>query len=108
MVASAVAVTGAVSATGASGRTAASRPAAPATPVPPFTPGFFGMSMGGDLIQLSDAKFDAELNTMKKIGVHWVRASIPWGLVQHDSQTDQEWILVDRLVETVQAEGMQL
>jgi hypothetical protein len=111
VVASAVAITGAVSATGASGPTGAVRSArvsGPAKPVPPFKPQFFGMSMGGDLIQLPDAKFDAELNTMKKIGVHWVRASIPWGLVHHDSPTDQQWILVDRLVETVQAEGMQL
>ena len=68
------------------------------------------MSMGADLTQLSDELFDKELNTMKKIGVHWVRASIPWSLVEpHGPEADEEdWILIDRLVQTVQAEGMQL
>jgi hypothetical protein len=79
-----------------------------AGPVPPFTRAFFGMSMGADLTQLPDSTFDFEMNTMRKIGVHWVRASIPWALVQpHDANGD-EWTLVDRLVESVQAEGMQL
>ena len=82
--------------------------ARPAKPVPPFTPKFFGMSMGADLTQLSDAKFDVEMNTMKKMGVHWVRAVIPWALVDHQTPNDNQWILIDRLVETVQAEGMEL
>ena len=98
-----IAVAGAAIATGTA------QPAVrPAGAVPPFTAGFFGMSMGGDLIQASDVLFDKELNTMKTIGVHWVRASIPWGLVQPHGPDGQEWIRVDRLVETVQAEGMQL
>jgi hypothetical protein len=109
VVASAAATIGAVVSVG-------SKPAArgvvrPAgAPVPPFTKDFFGMAMGADLVQASDALFDQELNTMKKIGVHWVRASIPWSLVEpHGPQAQEEdWILVDRLVETVQAEGMQL
>jgi hypothetical protein len=88
--------------------TSASPALAPAQAVPPFTKNFFGMSMGADLTQLSDVKFDAEMNTMQKMGVHWVRASIPWGLVQHSGPSDNQWILIDRLVETVQAEGMQL
>ncbi|MDQ1467116.1 MAG: polysaccharide biosynthesis protein PslG [Actinomycetota bacterium] len=80
----------------------------PAAPVPPFSTGFFGMAMGGDLIHASDAVFDKELNTMKMIGVHWVRATIPWSLVQLRGPNDHQWILVDRLVKTVQAEGMEL
>jgi hypothetical protein len=79
-----------------------------AGPVAPFTRSFFGMSMGADLTQLPDVTFDYEMNTMRKIGVHWVRASIPWGLVQPHGPDGAEWTLVDRLVESVQAEGMQL
>jgi polysaccharide biosynthesis protein PslG len=88
---------------------AGARPRARADgPVAPFTRTFFGMSMGADLTNLPDSKFDFEMNTMRKIGVHWVRAIIPWGLVQPHGPDDAEWTLVDRLVESVQAEGMQL
>jgi polysaccharide biosynthesis protein PslG len=40
--------------------------------------------------------------------VHWVRAIIPWGAVQVHGPDQEDWTLVDRLVESVQAEGMQL
>lgn len=108
LVASAAAAIGAVASLGTKPATEVVRPAV--GPVPPFTKNFFGMAMGADLIQASDVLFDEELNTMKKIGVHWVRASIPWSLVEpHGPRADEEdWILVDRLVETVQAEGMEL
>jgi hypothetical protein len=77
-------------------------------PQPPFTADYFGMSTGADLTTLGEAQFDNEMNVMKKIGVHWVRAFIPWGLVQHNGPTDDNWILIDRLVNMVEAEGMQL
>jgi hypothetical protein len=105
----AVVATGAVSVADV-GATAAMRPApvVAVKAVPPFSANFFGMSMGADLTQLSDNMFDSEMNTMRKMGVHWVRASIPWGLVQPHGPDGNEWTLVDRLVEAVQAEGMQL
>jgi hypothetical protein len=90
-----------------SGATTSGRAGPRVGPVPPFSANFFGMSMGGDLIQQPDTLFDKELNTMKQIGVHWVRATIPWGLVEPHGPSGQVWTLVDRLVETVQAEGMQ-
>ena len=80
----------------------------PKVPQSPFTKDFFGLSVGADLT-LSDANsFDNQMNVMKKIGVHWVRALIPWGLVEHDSPDEDNWILVDRLVNMVEAEGMEL
>ncbi|HEX4491227.1 MAG TPA: hypothetical protein VH914_08500 [Acidimicrobiia bacterium] len=79
-----------------------------AGPVAPFKKTFFGMSMGADLTQLPDSTFDFEMNTMRKIGVHWVRAIIPWGLVQQHGPDGDDWTLVDRLVQSVKAEGMQL
>jgi hypothetical protein len=48
------------------------------------------------------------MNPMQPIGVHWVRAIIPRGLVEHDYAREGNWTLIDRLVETVQAEGTQL
>ena len=89
---------------------ATTAPAKAATPQPPFTPNFFGMSVGADLTTLGEAQFDNEMNRMKSIGVHWVRAVIPWALVQHNDSNpaDDDWLLIDRLVNTVQAEGMQL
>jgi hypothetical protein len=66
------------------------------------------MSVGADLTQESPQLFDNEMNLMKQIGVHWVRAIIPWGQVEHDFAGQGTWILVDRLVNMVQAEGMQL
>ena len=93
-----------VSAVGATAQPAARK----VHPVAPFTKNFFGMSMGADLTQLPDAKFDLEMNTMRKLGVHWVRAIIPWAQVQPHGPDGRDWILVDRLVEAVQAEGMQL
>jgi hypothetical protein len=93
--------TGAVGASSGAG-------ARPAGPVAPIKPGFFGLSMGADLTQLPDVTFDFEMNTMRKIGVHWVRAVIPWGLVQQHGPEGRDWTLVDRLVESVHAEGMEL
>jgi hypothetical protein len=108
VVVAAIASSVVIATTVASGGATASSGARPsAGPVAPFTKGFFGMSMGGDLIQQPDTLFDKELNTMKAIGVHWVRASIPWALVEPHGPDGEEWTLVDRLVETVQAEGMQ-
>ena len=106
--ASAVSSSGGV--TSRAAKPAVSSAASPSAPVPPFTKDFFGMAMGADLTLLPDVQFDKELNTMNKIGVHWVRASIPWSLVEpHGPVADEEdWILIDRLVQTVQAEGMQL
>ena len=77
-------------------------------PKPPFTKDFFGMSVGAELTLLGENQFDNEMNLMKKVGVHWVRALIPWGLVERDGPDNDNWILIDRLVNMVQAEGMQL
>jgi hypothetical protein len=78
------------------------------TAQPTFTSTFFGMSVGADLTQERAALFDNEMNLMKHVGVHWVRAIIPWGQVEHDFAGQGNWILIDRLVNIVQAEGMQL
>lgn len=77
-------------------------------PQAPFAKSFFGMSVGADLTLLSEAPFDNEMNLMKKVGVHWVRALIPWSLVEHAGPDDDNWVLVDRLVNMVEAEGMEL
>jgi polysaccharide biosynthesis protein PslG len=82
--------------------------ARPSTPQPPFTPNFFGISTGADLTEATPTVFDHEMNLMKQIGVHWVRAIIPWGQVEHDYAGEGNWTLIDRLVNMVEAEGMQL
>jgi len=82
----------------------------PTGPQPPFTAGFFGMSAGAEITNLPDADFDREMNLMKHIGVHWVRAVFPWALVQAQGPNplDEEWTYVDRLVNFASALGMQI
>jgi len=75
---------------------------------PVFPPGYFGISAGADLTNETPALFDNEVNLIKGAGADWVRADIPWGLVEHDRPNEGNWLLVDRLVNMVQAEGMKL
>ncbi|HEX4489884.1 MAG TPA: cellulase family glycosylhydrolase [Acidimicrobiia bacterium] len=75
---------------------------------PTFPPDFFGISTGADLTNETPEVFDAEMNIMKAAGADWVRADIPWGLVEHNSASDANWLLIDRIVNMVQAEGMKL
>jgi hypothetical protein len=75
---------------------------------PVFPPDYFGVSTGADLTNESAGLFDGEMNIMKTAGVEWVRADIPWGLVEHDRPNEGNWLLVDRIVNMVQAEGMKL
>jgi polysaccharide biosynthesis protein PslG len=113
VMAAGLATTNAMSASGA-GKVAAPKstkvtPAAHvAVPQPPFTPDFFGMAVGADLTTLKEAQFDNEMNLMKKIGVRWVRALIPWSMVEHNNADEENWVLVDRLVNMVEAENMKL
>ena len=66
------------------------------------------MSTGAELTVTNAALFDNEMNLMKHIRVHWVRTIIPWSQVEHDYPGEGNWTLIDRLVNMVQAEGMQL
>jgi hypothetical protein len=110
VVASALVTTSALAATAVKNTPKTKPAAASAKGVPqaPFTKDFFGMSVGADLTLTSENEFDNQMNLMKKVGVHWVRALIPWALVEHDNANDDNWILVDRLVNMVEAEGMEL
>jgi polysaccharide biosynthesis protein PslG len=75
---------------------------------PSFPPGYFGISAGADLTNESAALFDQELHLMKVAGAEWVRADIPWSVVEHNRPNEGNWLLVDRLVSMVQSEGMKL
>jgi hypothetical protein len=107
----AVAFTGTTLATTASTSAGATN-AATAHPAaqPPFTPAFFGMSVGAEITNLPDAAFDREMNLMKHIGVHWIRAVFPWAQVQSQDAVaaDEEWTYLDRLYNYAAALGMQI
>ncbi|MDQ1466662.1 MAG: polysaccharide biosynthesis protein PslG, partial [Actinomycetota bacterium] len=77
---------------------------------PPYTADFFGISAGAEITNLPDADFDREMNLMKKIGVHWLRAVFPWAKVQSQSADplDEEWVYLDRLYNFARALGMQI
>jgi polysaccharide biosynthesis protein PslG len=84
--------------------------AKPNGPQAPFTADFFGMSAGAEITNLPDSSFDREMNLMKHIGVHWIRAVFPWAQVQGQDATaaDEEWAYLDRLVNYAGALGMQV
>lgn len=78
-------------------------------PAPPsFPDGYFGISAGADLTNESAALFDKEIHLMKVAGAEWVRADISWSLVEHNRPNEGNWLLVDRLVNMVNAQGMKL
>jgi polysaccharide biosynthesis protein PslG len=79
-----------------------------ATTRPNFPPNYFGISAGADLTQEGPQLFDNEMNLMHVAGTHWVRAVIPWSQVQHDQDGEENWLMVDRLVNMVLADGMEL
>jgi hypothetical protein len=88
----------------------AANAARPNGPQAPFTPDFFGMSTGAEITTLPDQAFDREMNLMKHIGVHWIRAVFSWSLVQPQdaSPANEEWPYLDRLVNYASALGMQI
>lgn len=73
-----------------------------------FPSGFFGISAGADMTQLSDSVLTNEMNLMQQAGVHWLRVAIPWGRVDHIKAYPRKWELIDRLINAAASRGMQV
>ena len=65
-----------------------------------------GIAGGGSLSKFSAADLNAELDSMQKLGITWVRFDIEWGDVQYSSATSSNWTSYDNLVKAIVAHHM--
>jgi hypothetical protein len=58
----------------------------------------FGVALSGTLYSLDGSQLNDELNTLRGMGVSWIRIDVAWAGVQPDSSTQYNWSKVDTVV----------
>jgi Glycosyl hydrolase catalytic core len=61
----------------------------------------FGLTPGTGFFLDDEAHMRHGLDTMKTLGVHWIRSTIPWGNIQPDAHGPYNWKGVDNLAATL-------
>ncbi len=65
----------------------------------------FGIS-GGGVDHFDQKDLDQYFESLKSLGVHWVRYDIDWSVVQKDSPTSYNWAGIDRVTATAKRYGL--
>lgn len=68
----------------------------------------FGISTGNELPGLSPSELTHRLDTMKSLGIGWIRLDIDWDDIQHDGPNDWNWTAMDNVIASAQARGLKL
>ncbi|GAA1930682.1 cellulase family glycosylhydrolase [Nocardioides marmoribigeumensis] len=66
-----------------------------------------GMSYGGRLMFMDDAELAASLDRAVRLGAHWIRTDMIWGLIER-SPGVYDWSAFDRVVDAVESRGLEL
>ncbi len=77
-----------------------------ATKSPVVTATGYGIAAGGGLMSMGQGDLDAYFQSMKTLGVQWVRWDIDWSVIQRDSQTSFHWEGADRVNATAKRFGI--
>jgi hypothetical protein len=75
-------------------------------PQPPFSRYYFGISVSANFTQLPAALQRREMDLMQRMGVHWLRVTVPWSRVQHVKEYPEKWELIDRVMSEAAARKM--
>jgi hypothetical protein len=66
----------------------------------------YGIAAGGGLIFRSQDYLNQYFNSLKSLGVQWVRWDIEWSIVQKDGPTSYDWSGTDRVATTAKQYGI--
>jgi hypothetical protein len=66
----------------------------------------FGIAAGGGLTWLSQQDLNTYFQSLKDLGITWVRWDIPWVDVQAGGPSSYDWVGVDRVAATAKQYGI--
>lgn len=69
--------------------------------------GEYGIAAGGGLIYLDQNGLNKYFDSLKALGVRWVRWDIDWGVIQPKNSTEYQWERADRVVMTAKRYGIE-
>ncbi len=68
----------------------------------------YGLALGDTLIWMNKAQIVNELNTIKQLGVGWIRIDLDWNDIQPDRADQYGWYNFDQIVSAANARGIKV